>query len=962
MNKENLVKNVGIISCFILLYFVNIKSITALTKIDSTSIYFSEINSLIQKGKAAEALSLMIETEEYIFNQDFESEQVSTYFIQLCILPLDIKSIENSDSISNFELGRAYEYYTSGLFLKGTVDSIEHNYLKSLELLEEYNEAYRIHKWLALFYSITEQSNKSIVSYNKAIATVSDKYAEGSVKNKKIKLILHSNVLSILIQLGNFTAAKKHVQKALTYAIELKNDYYTTLAYINQGTLYAASNDPDNALAALKNVGSNIDNFQSLKTNYYNLKATAHFMKEEYDLSKKYYRASINEVKSNTAYQTSALINQAAIANIIYLQKNYEESIAVYDSVVNVYLQYPDKFASSLPEVYSHRSRVHLALGQIDDAYRDIQSALAIRGDYKNWKIRQYANLSSVYAAYFSKNNQVQYADSVLWNLNRTENYIDSIRNENRYLDSEATLNTFLYDAYAENLESLFEIYKERKDLVELNKIFQYFEKIKSYSIKEYLKTDDAFNEGKIPKDILEEERNFKSGIASLKKQLYINNGAADSNEKQSTISNEINKLESKYILFLKELEKEYPNYFTFQYQQYETNLEEVQKELSPTEMIVEYYMAPDAIYTFVVQHNSCQFLKLEIDQEWKKDLKLFLETLTAPAKNDNALVQSDEKIKFIEHSKNLYNDLLREIINELPSKIKHITIVGDNQLNFIPFEVLLTKQDEYSAGFKDLSYLINDFSISYDSSVSDFMRDRKAKRKVAKLKYIGYAPTYTGGIVDLPYSLKSVKEIASLYKGKIYTKEETTVNKIKESSKDGDILHFAMHGVINQLYPSLSHFKLSSNEKDNLYLSDIYNYKLNASLAILSACNTGIGKYLQGDGVQNISRAFRFAGVSSTLMSLWSVPDVQTAKMDIAFLNNIEQGYRKDEALRLAKLDYLENAPQAYQHPFYWAGFIPVGNMEKLSSSFVSKNLSIFILTALIILCVAILNRKRFS
>lgn len=98
---------------------------------------------------------------------------------------------------------------------------------------------------------------------------------------------------------------------------------------------------------------------------------------------------------------------------------------------------------------------------------------------------------------------------------------------------------------------------------------------------------------------------------------------------------------------------------------------------------------------------------------------------------------------------------------------------------------------------------------------------------------------------------------------------------------------------------------------KANLYSSEVYGLELNIDLAVLSACNTGVGKLINGDGIQNMSRAFSFAGVKNTIMSLWTVPDIQTSQINYEFFQNIKQELSIDEALTKSKLAYLQNSTQ---------------------------------------------------
>ncbi|MEM7039273.1 MAG: CHAT domain-containing protein, partial [Bacteroidota bacterium] len=94
-----------------------------------------------------------------------------------------------------------------------------------------------------------------------------------------------------------------------------------------------------------------------------------------------------------------------------------------------------------------------------------------------------------------------------------------------------------------------------------------------------------------------------------------------------------------------------------------------------------------------------------------------------------------------------------------------------------------------------------------------------------------------------------------------------------------------------------------------------------------LSACETGLGELKRGEGIIGLARAFAYAGARSTVMSLWSVDDAETAALMTEFYAQLKSGKSKDEALRAAKLAYLEK--NSVPHPYFWAGFVPSGNMQ---------------------------------
>jgi len=93
----------------------------------------------------------------------------------------------------------------------------------------------------------------------------------------------------------------------------------------------------------------------------------------------------------------------------------------------------------------------------------------------------------------------------------------------------------------------------------------------------------------------------------------------------------------------------------------------------------------------------------------------------------------------------------------------------------------------------------------------------------------------------------------------------------------------------------------------------------LNADIVTLSACQTGLGTLLAGEGVIGLSRAFFYAGAQSLVVSLWSVNDAATAELMKYFYTNLRAGMSRDDALRQAKLSLIKTNGARWQHPHFW-------------------------------------------
>lgn len=122
-----------------------------------------------------------------------------------------------------------------------------------------------------------------------------------------------------------------------------------------------------------------------------------------------------------------------------------------------------------------------------------------------------------------------------------------------------------------------------------------------------------------------------------------------------------------------------------------------------------------------------------------------------------------------------------------------------------------------------------------------------------------------------------------------------------------------------------------TSIDEGYLHTYELYNLRLNSELTILSACDTGYGKLVKGEGVMSIARGFLYAGSRSIMMSLWQVSDFATCKVVNYFYEGLSKGMEKDEALRKAKIKYIRSSDNIKSNPAYWAPFVLIGDAHRL-------------------------------
>jgi CHAT domain-containing protein/tetratricopeptide (TPR) repeat protein len=148
-------------------------------------------------------------------------------------------------------------------------------------------------------------------------------------------------------------------------------------------------------------------------------------------------------------------------------------------------------------------------------------------------------------------------------------------------------------------------------------------------------------------------------------------------------------------------------------------------------------------------------------------------------------------------------------------------------------------------------------------------------------------------------------------------------------------ILHFATHGLLDSEHPELSSIVLSRVDKNGqsqdglMQLQDIYNLKVSSNLVVLSACNTALGKNIQGEGLISLTRGFMYAGSRSVVATLWSVDDKATTELMSHFYEALlKQGLPPGAALRAAKLALREE--KRWRPPYFWAAFVLQGEYRE--------------------------------
>ncbi len=345
--------------------------------------------------------------------------------------------------------------------------------------------------------------------------------------------------------------------------------------------------------------------------------------------------------------------------------------------------------------------------------------------------------------------------------------------------------------------------------------------------------------------------------------------------------------------------------------------LAEIQAELPENIQLLEYSVLPDKILIWLITKDGLNAVKTDIS------LNNLREKITTYGNLISTKTGSDEQLNL---SKELHQLLIAPVKDKLDTS-KEIFIIPDKILTQLSFATLFSG-----------SYLIEEFRISYSPSANVFLNStRKAKelgtQKSEVLLSIGN-PTfnqneYENKLSPLPSAKIEAEEIAKVYeKRTVYVENAATKKQIKEGLKTADVVHFSGHYLIDEYTPLLSSLVLAGDQKAE---SSLTNYEiiseklLSTRLIVLSACNTGIGRYYNGEGIIGASRTFLAMSVPLIVASQWNVDSEATKELMLRFHN-----FRKTEklptveALRQSQLAMLKD--EKFKQPYYWAGFMTVG------------------------------------
>ena len=488
------------------------------------------------------------------------------------------------------------------------------------------------------------------------------------------------------------------------------------------------------------------------------------------------------------------------------------------------------------------------------------------------------------------------------------------------------------------------------------NDAFYLAEKSKSMILLEAVQESQARIHTQIPDSILQKEIQINLALGSFQQQIFEEKRkeAHADNLKIARWKQKVFDLKRSREQLIEYLEKAFPRYYELKYETQIASLGEIQRFLEEEDKeLITFFLGRKQMYFFHLTPEDVSISEEILFPDFEKDFMAFLVDI----QDYNKVMEGG--IRFMKDYENQAMSWFEFFLKKAYPFQRDLIIVPDGLLGYLPFEALVTSKALEPKSYGDLHFLLKEAQIHYAYSTSLMISSDPLASY--ERNFAGFAPAYSypkiandyelpirGEFIPLRFNQPEVETIAQWMQGKAFLAEEATESMFKAYSPGTQILHLAMHGIINDkepLYSGLAFSNVSqiheSKESDEngqiaeedgfLHAYELYALKFQSELVVLSACNTGKGKLRRGEGIMSLSRAFRYAGCANQIMSLWQAEDLSSFAIMENFYSNLRRKKGKAAALRQAKLFYLENYDQS--HPFFWANYVLVGDDRPVNS-----------------------------
>lgn len=878
--------------------------------------YFLDQNDL-----AFEYHNKSIEIKKNIFRKDHMS--MATSYVHRALARSDhpdsiksdyYKAIEIASRLSgpNHRINLAsYNNLSSIYYAEGDLDS----FLYFLNTAIDVNLSLKNERSLAINYTNKARylqaigDTESAMQYTRQAEAI---FLKDRERNAHFLTNLYDQLGSEYFSLGRLEDAYLNFEKSSKYKIELFGPKSIALAQsiYNIADVYASLQNYEKAIELFEQSIQIIKGFGTEKdvliANAYGEISKIYKFKQEWNLSlQSAYRAIALHKELFGPHHKYTIESELEVAEVYYLKADYFKALNVIQEIIANSFQPYRKYKSLLENPSDYKEMLPFLAGptmhlkakilyQIGLSQNDLQyfqsakDALKIGIDLQNEK---YQSLGSL----------------------RNQKELLSEKNKDFALLTDITIAQFLRD----------------NDYIHLSELFSYSEDSKAFNLRDAIRGEQAASFNGVPDSLIDRERHL-SQMIHLYLQEKQEDGSVDWDKKYTEWKQEYDSIRT----FIK---SKFPDYASIRYDLSSITLKQTQNLLDENTGIYQILVGTDRYYGLFINTDTCIFKELGA-----------IHMLQGCIEEMHIQMQQDNCRQFVESSHFLYNLLFEDLEALIPNKI---IWVPDQHFHALNPEILITqdpgRQNE-NCLYQNHSFLIHSAEIWLGHSITILMGSSAEKKSEFTSQGIaGFAPfslesektlcTSEEGrkMIRLPWSAKALEQMKSEYYGEYLSGLEVEKPKVLNLMKKSAILHFGTHAISNKEKPLYSGLVMGCHQSGNkseyefITAAELYGMRIPAKLTVLTACQTGAGKFELGEGVISLAHAFHYAGCPSTLMTLWSVDDQSSSAIALGFYRKLKEGFTFSESLRHAKLEYLLQNKGTMQNPIYWGGLILIGENQ---------------------------------
>lgn len=902
------------------------------------------------------------------------------------------RDISESEPLSYLLLLRGYAYRRSRDFEKSNRDLLE---CIDRTTISEHNGAYR----LGWCYHSMSQNYLDLKKLDTAYHMISkmEEFAQLD-STKRLMPQVFSTKGKYLYLIGDLEGALANMYKKVEFTgfdinnLDVNNSSVENLNNLldmgNIALMHQALGDFERAEEYLLAIDETYRNSHggAVKSYYFNLLNLSSFYLEKGDYVKasKYINEHLETYRNTKASYLDAYYYKSTVVKGKIEQKleNWDTASQLYSEAIKFFSNVKDN-QGYLAEIYTFHGLMQIERGAYDEALESLETVLEIQRELDDLKTQNsmfaFNNLARVYEKKGMNEKAIQYRDSALWVNHKQKAFSDISVSGISYPDHEIKI---LHEKLM-LIKKLWQLEGDKNVLKEALETIEEANLVIDYARK-FIRSDN--NRLSITRDFYDLAVYFYSEKYNLTGQMdEIIQAISYAENDKSFLLNELmgehtpkTNADLDVLINLKKEAKQLLRVYTVQEDAknkilYYEKLDSIQRildgfnnynhfkklskqdiiELSDRSNVLSLHLGANQLYCFLIANGTLSLKRIPLDSSFINEVLNFRKELSSPEGESLNLSFANPLIEFIS-----------------PYIGTKLTIIPDGILNYVPFELLSTDSTQST-------FLFEKFEISYLNSVYDMIW--QVDRTVVSNELLSFAPEFNsdnllasndvvrGELSKLPGAFEEVNILKNIFSGLTFLQKDATESNFVQNAGNYGIIHLATHAVVDDQYPEKSKlvFNIGNDTLNDGYLHayEIYNLDLNAQLVTLSACNTGFGQIKKGEGVMSLSRAFAYAGVPATVVSLWPASDKSTPELMKYFYQNLKNGETKDMALNNARKQYLITAKGKARHPFYWGGFVLIGDNSPITSenSYVALILSfLFLLTAIPI--VLVIKNKYLS